>query len=486
MSSSTVNSAVIDKAFEDNAPLRKRVYSAIASTPEYTSLFEDIAKYTSTLRSGLGGASSASSQLRVAAAGEGPAAKKRKLINGGVGTGAGASSTNDAALLAGLTADAELQFYVQDLSFAIPQRKKLRLELTRLLAPSAGAKEEYLRARNQASHEVEFGVPMSKIQHILCLPVPEKTQRQFNFCIIPEYGDGITTVPDDQIAFEPIVWTVPDGPPRTAFLGSGTPAMESANLAETYESYLKRMLDDNLRHTKVICPSEKEFVSPTPEAHRKGDKAYHVKAFRGSKEGFLFFLSTGIFFGFKKPLIFFSFENINSISYTSVLQRTFNLNIAACSPLRPDEVQEFELSMIDQSNHPGIDAYIKKHGLQDASLAEARRAKKLNINGMKGGDGVDGVDGHAGAGSAANDGGAGGEEEESELLKAQRELEDREDEEEEDYDPGSEGGDSDWSGCSSEEEDRDVGGRGGYDDDGGRDLVKEELGSEAEEIEEDE
>ncbi|OJD26371.1 histone chaperone RTT106 [Blastomyces percursus] len=481
MSSGTVNNAVIDKAFEDNAPLRKRVYSAIASTPEYTSLFEDIAKYSSTLRGGLGGGSSASSHLRVAAAGEGPAAKKRKLINGGVGVGAGAGagSTNDAALLAGLTADTELQFYLQDLSFAIPQRKKLRLELTRLAPSAAGGKDGYLRARNQASNEVEFGIPMSKIQHILCLPVPEKSQRQFNFCIIPEYGDGVTTVPDDQIAFEPIVWTIPDGPPRTAFLGSGTPALESANLAETYESYLKRVLDDNLRHTKVICPSEKEFVSPTPEAHRKGDKAYHVKAFRGSKEGFLFFLSTGVFFGFKKPLIFFSLENIDSISYTSVLQRTFNLNIAARSPSNLDEVQEFELSMIDQSNHPGIDAYIKKHCLQDASLAEARRAKRLNINGVKSGD--DGADGAVGAGADNYAGQGAEEEEESELMKAQREMEDREDEEEEDYDPGSEG-ESEGSGSSSEEEDEDADGQGGHDYEEGRDLVKEELGSEAEEI----
>lgn len=495
-------------------------------------------------------ASSACSQVRVAATGEGPAAKKRKLINGSEGAvaGTGAGSANDAALLAGLTADAELQFYVQDLSFAIPQRKKLRLELTRLVSSAAGAREGYLRARNQASNEVEFGIPMSRIreffysilfyfsypllfislsislslplfwggvtamrlisdqkfclEHILCLPVPEKTQRQFNFCIIPEHGDGISPVPDHQLAFEPIVWTIPDGPPRTAYLGSGTPALESANLAETYESYLKRMLDDNLRHTKVICPSEKEFVSPTPEAHRKGDKAYHVKAFRGSKEGgryiyhpknrralkkqnvilamltnnciptgFLFFLSTGIFFGFKKPLVFFALENIDTISYTSVLQRTFNLNITARSPAKPDEVQEFELSMIDQSNHPGIDAYIKKHGLQDASLAEARRAKRLNINGVKGGDG--------GTDSAANHAGE-SEEEESELVKAQRELEDREDEEEEDYDPGSEG-DSDGSGSSSEEEDQDGDGQEDYDGEG-KDLVKEELGSEAEEI----
>jgi hypothetical protein len=36
---------------------------------------------------------------------------------------------------------------------------------------------------------------------------------------------------------------------------------------------------------KVTYPDEAEFVSATPESHRKGEKAYHVKAFRGSKDG---------------------------------------------------------------------------------------------------------------------------------------------------------------------------------------------------------
>lgn len=49
---------------------------------------------------------------------------------------------------------------MQDTSFAIPQRKKLQLEITR--APSGGV--EYLRARNQALKIVEFGVPFSKIR----------------------------------------------------------------------------------------------------------------------------------------------------------------------------------------------------------------------------------------------------------------------------------------------------------------------------------
>lgn len=147
--------------------------------------------------------------------------------------------------------------------------------------------------------------------------------------------------------------------------------------------------------------------------------------------------------------MFIAFENVESISYTAVLQRTFNLNITTRSAAKPDEMQELEFSMIDQADYPGIDAYIKKHGLQDASLAEERRAKRLNINAPRGGDGAD-------DGSGMNDGSVPqAEEEESELQKAQRELEnqqaDEEDEEEDDYDPGSEG-ESEGSGSSSEEE----------------------------------
>ena len=65
----------------------------------------------------------------------------------------------DSALIVGIQGDADLQLYVQDLSFTIPQRKKLRLEFTQDL----GGGNEYIRARNQASAEVEFGVPVGKI-----------------------------------------------------------------------------------------------------------------------------------------------------------------------------------------------------------------------------------------------------------------------------------------------------------------------------------
>jgi hypothetical protein len=128
-----------------------------------------------------------------------------------------------------------------------------------------------------------------------------------------------------------------------------------------------------------------------------------------------------------------------------------------------EDNQEFEFSMIDQADFSGIDTYIKRHGLQDASLADARRAKVYNVNKPTGEEQT--------TTEVAG-------EDESELQKAQRELEDQEDEEEEDYDPGSD--DSEGSGSSSEEdEDQDEEEAQGSDEDMD---VKDEPGSEDEDV----
>ena len=209
-------------------------------------------------------------------------------------------------------------------------------------------------------------------------------------------------------------------------------------------------------------PNEDEFASAIPEAHRKSEKAYHVKAFRGSKDGFLFFLSDGVFFGFKKPLLFLGFDDIESISYTSVLQRTFNLSVMYRKPgAEEDEAEEIEFSMLDQADYAGINEYVQKHGLNDASLAAWRRAKSE----MEKKAGV--ANGEA---EGAEDDGR------TELEKAEQQLQDEESEEDEDFDPSDEGDD----GSGSEEE-------GSDDEDADerprKDLVKEELGSEAEDVE---
>jgi hypothetical protein len=110
--------------------------------------------------------------------------------------------------------------------------------------------------------------------------------------------------------------------------------------------------------------------------------------------------------------------------------------------------------MLEQADFAGINEYVQKHGLQDASLAADRRAKKLNVN-KAGGKKREVANGAAVAADA--DG-----EEESELQKAERELQDQEDDEEEDddFDPGSEG-ESEGEGSESSDEE---GGGGGYEE----------------------
>lgn len=185
----------------------------------------------------------------------------------------------------------------------------------------------------------------------------------------------------------------------------------------------------------------------------------HVKAFRGSKDGYLFFLPNGILWGFKKPLMFLPHERIAAVSYTSVLQRTFNLSVEVDTSLGKGEEtsEEFEFAMLDQEDFAEIDGFVKRHGLQDKSMAEQRKAKRLNVNVVKDENGV--VIGNVESGEL-----------EKAAMEAEQAAVDEEDEEEEDYDPGSES-DSEGEGSSSEEDEDE---EGGPEDDGEVDEEEEE------------
>ncbi|KAJ9607873.1 hypothetical protein H2200_007952 [Cladophialophora chaetospira] len=431
--------ASIDRVFASNSQLRKRIFDAIDVAPQYAPLFEDIANHCLTSQSANGTVV------------DEPASKKRRLPNG-------------ASLpIVGTQKDQprEVLLEARDISFSLPQRKKLHLGIAQYGTDINSKDTSFvIFTRNPSTNEVDMEVPLSQFAYALRLPVPEKAAKQYNFVLLPKSGTST----------EPIIWSVNAGPLKSC----SVPNAQLVEVAPGPEDVLESALGFVLRqfHISLSLPTPEEFSSATPESHRKNDKAYHVKAFRGSKDGFLFFLSNGIFFGFKKPLAFFASEDVESISYTSVLQRTFNLTISyresGLDGADEGTVQEVEFSMLDQADFPGIDAYIKRHELQDASLADARRAKKLM---------------HPKGTSARNAEAAGNAEEEdgrTELEKAQQELDDAEDEEEEDYNPGSDG-ESEGSGDSDDDDyDRE------YEKERkkvkGKDLVKEELGSEAEDV----
>ena len=303
-------------------------------------------------------------------------------------------------------------------------------------------------------------------EYAFCLPVPEKTQKQYNYILFPKNSIITPTRPAAGAppTPEPIVFTIPDSAPKPGTI-SGLEAAAAAAVSDDFKTLLDWQIAARLKAAgksslKIVEADVKLFASEQKQAHRPGEKAVFVKAFRGSKDGYLFFLPNGILWGFKKPMMFLPHERIAAVSYTSVLQRTFNLSVEAdMSVAGGDELkEEFEFSMLDQEDFGGIDGFVKRHGLQDKSMAEQRKAKRLNVNVVKDEDGN--VIGNAEAGEL-----------EKAAIEAEQEAVDLEDEEEEDYDPGSEG-ESEGSGSSSEEEDSDA-------EDGGEEEDDEE-GSEAE------
>lgn len=280
--------------------------------------------------------------------------------------------------------------------------------------------------------------------------MPDKAQAQYNYVLLPR--DSYLPTPkqassgDKQHPLEPLVFTVPATAPKPGSV-AGPLAKSAESVSDTYSSLFDWALTTSMRSVgnqtcQLVASDPRLFHSAVRQAYRPSEKAVHVKAFRGSKDGFLFFLPTGILWAFKKPLVFLPLDRIVAISYTNVLRTTFNMVVELDDENNAIE-KEIEFGMIDQEDYQGIDeTYVRRHGLADRSMADQRKAKRQLVENNKK---------PATADETTDEGGeAGGLTE----LEREQQLQDEEDEEEEDYDPGSDG-DSEGEGSDGEDDEDD-------------------------------
>lgn len=319
-----------------------------------------------------------------------------------------------------------------------------------------------------------------RTEYVLVTPIPEKQQLIYNYTLFPK-DVALSATKSWPAVHEPFLFSVPVTAPKAGVV-SGYAAIHAGAAADSYPDLMDWAIASQLgttgNATQIVKTNPQVFHSALRQPQRPNEKAVHVKAYRGSKDGFLFFLPTGILWGFKKPLLFMPLDRILSLSYTNILQRTFNIEIEIDVSHAPREAgarkppqsgedgdgdgsktEVIEFSMIDQEDYQTIDdKYVRRHGLNNRSLAEGKRARRqLKENGVKGGD-------RGENGAAAGAGVGGGDPEDVALDRVEQMLEDdEEDEEEEDYDPGSEG-ESEGSGSSSEEESGEEGEEGDDDE----------------------
>ncbi|KJZ79714.1 hypothetical protein HIM_01183 [Hirsutella minnesotensis 3608] len=370
---------------------------------------------------------------------EEPAQKRRRV---GLEPSNGAATPIDN----GKAADEVVLLSVKEISVSVPQRKKFELCIT----------PNFLYARAPGTTAPIPGIiyAWKDIEYAFFLPVPEKAQAQHNYVLFPR-GAGLpprANQPPHPPAAEPLAFTVPFTTPKEGTIG-GSEAGAAASVSDTYRSLFHWAFSKRFKNAgnpiDIISADASKFHSVIRQPHRPNEKAVHVNGFRGSKDGYLFFLGNGILWGFKKPLIFIPLARIAAISYTNILQITFNIVVEVfCS--EGDATEEVEFDMLDQQDYGSIDNYIKLNRLQDRSMAEQRKGKLQLAENRVGKKGAE--DGQNGDGEESAVNGM------SELARAQLEadqqLDDEEDEDEEDYDPGSEG-ESEGSGDSSDDDDDD-------------------------------
>ena len=174
-----------------------------------------------------------------------------------------------------------------DVSFQMPLRKKLRLQLVQD-AHQPDTRQE-LRVSDPKTTTCEHALPAADIAHAFCLPVPEKQQRQCAFVLLPK-PDAVNPAgaPRDHVLF-----TLNETPPLGMQRQSQAAEPEQGQQQrdgdgdDTYVSVLERQLNAVLSRygKRVVRPTEAEFASAIPQSHRKGERGWHVKAHRGSKEG---------------------------------------------------------------------------------------------------------------------------------------------------------------------------------------------------------
>lgn len=209
------------------------------------------------------------------------------------------------------------------LSMTLPERRKIDL--------SVGTKG--FSANVQGSPIVED--PWKEYNVLLLLALPKKLKQTWNLVLTNLAGAG--------------PWAVIN-------IGelSADKSLDDAQPTESLRDALMRTMSAHVRYA-IDQPVDSMI------------------AYVGAKEGILYLMDDLIFFGFKKPLVLVWLAEIESVSFTVVTSRTFNIVIQTV------EEAEFEFAMISHEKFDSLHKYIEEKGLSDRSLAEERKAKRARI-----------------------------------------------------------------------------------------------------------
>ncbi|SCU94166.1 LADA_0G06964g1_1 [Lachancea dasiensis] len=249
-------------------------------------------------------------------------------------------------ILGSEVAEESIIFQLKDVSVLTPFRKKLNLVFS--ISPTTG--RPTLSLSKDMAPQLTLTELGRSIKFATFLPFPEKTNVIYLF--ISYSGPG-----QDPSVREVLLLTLNKDATLLQLKNSGLLASGLDDFAHCVEYIRKQAILVGFR------------ISDPFSAANAGPRPFYVEAHRGTKEGTLYFLPDHVIFGFKKPILMFSSQEIESITYSSITRLTFNVTLTT------KDGEKFEFSMIDQNEYTLIDDYVKRKQVIDNSMSEENKAK---------------------------------------------------------------------------------------------------------------
>ncbi|KAK5780628.1 hypothetical protein RI543_001750 [Arxiozyma heterogenica] len=238
----------------------------------------------------------------------------------------------------------DIIFQLKDVSVLSPLRKKLNF----FLHLSSIDKAPILSLERDSKIELSIHDLRSNIQMAVFLPVSEKPNLTYLFI---KYAHSNSYN-------EPILINLANDLILNQFHKLGILETSVTDFASCIDYIRKQAI---LTGFRISNP----FSSNGDPMH----SSFSINCHRGTKEGTLYFLPDNILFGFKKPILLFDSNDIESITYSSITRLTFNMTLIT------KKGQTFEFSMIDQNEYTRIDEYVKRKQVVDRSMSEELKAK---------------------------------------------------------------------------------------------------------------
>ncbi|KAI9593019.1 hypothetical protein BDF19DRAFT_415676 [Syncephalis fuscata] len=264
---------------------------------------------------------------------------------------------------------------VKTLSFTVP-RKKLDLELTQ-----NGVR---LRRSNQT---VETSFSYSCIRDVFCLPTPGRPTSSGPHWTIVFILPLSTT--NSNINTNASSATLKGDVEIVAFGFGDAETLSIEPAANTTEStskncsFIIKQLEQWTGHS-VKGPSSGFNPISTNKSNALPSRSY-VNCHLKTRDGYLFFLDHGLFFGFRKPVLYLPLTDIAQVSVATITSRTFSLCITLKQPEQPipstnsvessnnkkEKDRMVEFAMIDAGDFEPIVAYVRWAKLEAPELYQS-------------------------------------------------------------------------------------------------------------------